>query len=228
MFYWCLQQNWFAALTRRALCASYVLKEGQYETVRTSDVSQSLIESCKLVCSMNVLHVQCKMIYCAIWMFRVCNVACYGVQYECFACAKQYVIVWKWVFVCTRWYAFVWKWVFVCTMKYAMVCIMNVCVYHACFLYWHELAKTMCTDFVTCLNCLNCHWKWAWALTLYNTLAQKCYPCTSSVPCLPSLPATHQPAQLRATPSHRVLQKHATRLGIALTNFIIEVFKHSI
>ena len=128
-------------------------------------------------------------------MFHVCNEACYGVQYECFVCATQHVMVWKWIFFCTMWYALVWKWMFVCTMKYDVVCIMSVCLYHACFLYWHELAKTMCTDFVTCLNRLNCHWKWALALTLYNTIAWKHYLCTSSVACLPSLPATLQATQ---------------------------------
>ena len=110
-------------------------------------------------------------------MFCVCNTICYGVQYECFVCAMQYVMVWKWMLVSTMWYALVWKWMFVCIMKYALVCIMIVCMYHASFLYWHELAETMYPDFVTCSNCLNCYWKWALALTLYNTIARKCYTC---------------------------------------------------
>ena len=129
-----------------------------------------------LVCNMNALCVQCNMLWCAIWMFCVCSSICYSVQYECFACAMQYVMVWKWNFVCTMWYALVWKWMFVCTMKYALVCIMNICVYHACFLYWHELTITMCPDFVTCSNCLSCNWKWALVLTPLSTIAQKCYP----------------------------------------------------
>ena len=33
-------------------------------------------------------------------------------------------------------------------------------------------------------------------LTLYNTIARKCYACTSSDPHLPSLPATYQPTQM--------------------------------
>ena len=108
----------------------------------------------------------------------------------------QYVTVWKWMFVFTMCYALVWKWVFVCIMKEALVCIMIVCIYHACFLYWHELAETMYPDFVTCSNCLNCYWKWALALTLYNMIAWKCYPCTSFVAYLPSLLATFQPTHL--------------------------------
>ena len=64
-------------------------KNGQYETLRTSDITQSSIESCKLVCK--------------IWMFRVCNAISFGVQNVCSYvpcnmhwCAQR-------MFVCTMW-----------------------------------------------------------------------------------------------------------------------------
>ena len=64
-FDWCLQWNWFAVLTRRALRASDLLKERTLEIVRTGDISHVPTKSCKLVCSMNVLRVQCNMLWCA-------------------------------------------------------------------------------------------------------------------------------------------------------------------
>ena len=70
----------------------------------------------------------------------------------------------------------------------------------------------MCPDFVTCSNRLNCNWKWALVLTLYNTIAWKCYPCTSSVACLPSLPVTYQP-------THIVPMKLESYASNALTEF---------
>ena len=97
-------------------------------------------------------------------------------------------------------------------MQYAMVCTMNVCMYHviclrmkmnvrmnhACCLYWHELAKTMCPDFVTCLNCLNCNWKWALALTLLNMIAWKCWPHISIF----SYTSSRSPLLLLASPCY--------------------------
>ena len=82
-------------------------------------------------------------------------------------------------------------WMFVLTMWYALVCKMSVCVCDViCFgaqniylcvpclfavLSW--TCWNNCPDIATCSNCQNCNWKWAWALTLYNTIAQKCHPC---------------------------------------------------
>ena len=117
------------------------------------------------------------------------------------------------------------KWMFVGYMKYALVCKMNVCmIYEICFgvqneccMYYeicfgvqneccmyYEICFGVLSwtrqhdwpDSVTCSNCSNCNWKWAFVLTLYNTIAQKCYACTSSDPRLPSLPATYQPTQM--------------------------------
>ena len=154
-----LLQKLHAALT---VCALHCLsalnhqKGGQFEILCTSDKCKGLNECFKF---WNQLY-QDDISWCALRRVCVCYVICFGVQNECF-----YTI-------CNMpWCA---KRMFVCTMKYALVCRMNVCMCQACFLCWHELAKTTCPNFVTCLNC---NWKWAFVLTLLNTKAQKCYPC---------------------------------------------------
>ena len=75
---------------------------------------------------------------------------------------------------------------------------MNVCVCHACYLCWHELAITMCPDFVTCSTRLKCNQKCALALTLLNTIARKCNPCISSLVYLLS----RSPPPLRVCPCY--------------------------
>ena len=142
-------------------------------------------------------------------MFCVCNAICYGVHNECLYVPHNML-----------WCA---QWMFVYTTRYAMVCIMNVCMYHTmcygvhneclyvpCNMLWCEneclhvpcllavLPWTRwnnCPDIATCSSCQRCNWKWAYALTLCNTIAWKCFLCTSSVARLPSLPATYQPTQ---------------------------------
>ena len=113
-----------------------------------------------MVCTVNVSRVQCSMLWCAQWMFRVCNVICYGVHSECLYVLHDMLWCAQWMFVCTTWYAMVctmnvcmyhmicygvhneclyvprntlWcaQWMFVCTTWYATVCTMNVCMYHA-------------------------------------------------------------------------------------------------
>ena len=155
-------------------------------------------------------------------MFHECHMICFDVQnvYLCvlciklwctkciFVCTMYYALVCKMYVVCIMRYAMVWKmyvlwnmlWcakcMFVCTMKYALVCTMFVCMhYEICFGVLSWTCQHTCPDIVTCLNCSNCNWKWASVLTLYNKIARKCYACTSSVACLPSLPATFQPTQ---------------------------------
>ena len=74
------------------------------------------------------------------------------------------------------------KCMFVCTMKYALVCKMNVCLYYEiCFGMLSWTCWNYCPGTITCLNHLNCDWKWALVLTLLNTIAQKCYPCISTL-----------------------------------------------
>ena len=98
---------------------------------------------------------------------------------------------------------------FVCTTRYTMECTMNVCMYHTmCYGVHNECLHVPCLlavlpwtrwnncpDIATCSSCQRCNWKWAYALTLCNTIAWKCFLCTSSVARLPSLPATYQPTQ---------------------------------
>ena len=130
----------------------------------------------------------------------------------------------KWMFVWYMKYSLVCKMNVVCTMKYTLVCKMNVCMiyeirfgvqneccmlYEICFGVQNECCMLYeicfgvlswtrqhnCPDIVTCSNRSNCNWKWAFVLTLYNTIARKLYSCSSSVLCLPLLPATFQPTQ---------------------------------
>ena len=55
-------------------------KNRQNETLRPGDMHEKSLVSCKLVCNMDVLCMQCKMLWRA-----------------------------KWIFICTMWYALVWK-----------------------------------------------------------------------------------------------------------------------
>ena len=134
---------------------------------------------------------------CASNHWRTCNM---NIMYCIFGLQKL-------MFVWSMSYALVCKMNVVSTMKYALVCKMNVCMYHACFLYWHELAKTMCPDFVPYWNCLNCNWKRVLVLTLLNTMAKITLPMylhlilffikiSSSVACFSLLLFTYWPAQV--------------------------------
>ena len=157
-----LQKNGHAALTVRAARALNHQKDGRYGILRTSDKCKVVIESCKL---WTRLYHDDKP-WCAIWMFSLCYVICFGVQYGCLYAKCN-----------MPWCA---KCMFICTMKYSLVCRMYFYLYFACFLFCHELAKTVCPDFVICSHCLNCKWKWELALNLLNTIAQKLYLASAS------------------------------------------------
>ena len=77
-------------------------------TLRTSDIPQGSIESCKLMCNMNFSRVQFNMLWCV-----------------------------KCMFVCTMWYSLVWKmnvrmWYVICLGMH------NQCLYVSCNVLWCE------------------------------------------------------------------------------------------
>ena len=154
----------------------------------------------------------------------------FGVQSECFMSAIWYALVCK-MYVCMFYeicfgvqnvclyvpWNMLWcaKYMFVCTMKYALVCKMYVCMfYEICFGVLSWTCQHTFPEIVICSNRPNCNWKWAFVLTLYNTIARKCYACNSFVACLPSLPATFQPT-------------HGTRCNTHTTKITLSNFTHS-
>ena len=118
------------------------------------------------------------MIWCAKCMsYEIC----FGVQNEC---CMYYEICFGVQNVC-------------CTLYEICFGVQNECCmyYEICFGVLSWTRQHECPDIVTCSNRSNCNWKWAFVLTLYNTIARKSYACTSSDPRLPSVPATYKPTQ---------------------------------